>query len=266
VSFPGVSGPGTSSGGSRMGGGGGSATKPVDPYMVIAWSPELLQVRTVTGEAAPKADEAPAKDAPATEKPADAKEKEPLLRLRGLSSGRGGDDRPVLVYLHWPHEDGARGKETLKACTGPMDDAALIRASFLFRCVEINTRDSEARLLEEAKAPAAPGLLVCRPDGTVVWRGDARAMAGKALAAALVEVVRREFPAKGKEIDAELKAQPEKLKEAQVLAARGTFEEARDLVQRVVDSPVRIGAAWEAARALLKKLEAAQAKAEEAAK
>ncbi len=229
--------------------------------MQVAWVPELLRVRTATDRDAGPAAPSPDPGVPAAPPSKDgAKAKAPRPLLRGLEIPRE-NEKPILVYFHWPHEDGARGKQVVKFCSGPMDDEAFVRVSPLYLCVEINTKDSEPRLVEEAKVTGTPAVLVCDPEGGIVWRTDDTGLSGKALAAALRRVLQEEFPARWAEVEKEMKFQRETISGARrLLAARKTEEAVRDL-GLIIDSEVRFTEEWTEARRLLKE---AEKKAEEA--
>ena len=252
-----------------------------DPLFQVRWYPAILRVRTATvaeepaaeGEApkAPETEAKPAPEAKADEKPAaDKQEKakvapdaeEPALVIRGLSVPRDGD-KPLLVYFHWPHEDGDKGKRVVKFCGGPLDDEAFVRVTPLFRCIEVNTRDSEERLVDEAKVRVTPTLAVCRPDGSVVWRTEDTGLSGKALAETLKKQIRTRFPEDWKKVEAEVAAQKKSVAEARALLASGKTEEALIALNGIVDSDVRFTDEWAQAVTVLRE---EQKKAEDAKK
>jgi hypothetical protein len=229
----------------------------VDPLLIVNWFPELLRVRTSTGDAdAPAAQPAP-EPAPGAKPEAEqpSKDEAPVLTLRGLELPK--DLRkPVFVYFHWPHEDGDRGKRIVKFCTGPMDDEAFIRVSFLFHCVEVNTRDSEQRLVGEAKVLSTPAILVCRPsDMAIVWRTEDAGLGGKALAAALKKVVQDRFPERWAAAEKEAKAQQDALLEARRLLAAKKTDDAMNALAGIVEGDVRYTEEWSDARKMLRDLE-----------
>ncbi|MCI0588009.1 MAG: hypothetical protein L0323_14345, partial [Planctomycetes bacterium] len=236
----------------------------MDPLFVIRWYPVLLRVRTATGEVKGQEesgleDERPAdgaapaaggdKAASAEEKPVD------LGTIRGLEVPRGAGSKPVFVYFHWPHEDGDRGKRIVKFCTGPLDDPVFVRVTSLFHCVEVNTRDSEERLVEEAKVRTTPTVLVCRPDGSVVWRSEEASLGGRALAEALKGVLRTRFPEVWREAEKEAVEQRKNLLEARRLLAAKKTEDAMGFLNLVVNSDVRYTEEWVQAVKLLREEE-----------
>lgn len=244
-----------------------------DPLLQVRWYPSILRVRTATvadepaseGEAptepAPEAKPAPESksgEKPAADKP--EKAEEPALVIRGLSLPRDGD-KPLLVYFHWPHEDGDKGKRVVKFCGGPLDDEAFVRVTPLFRCIEVNTRDSEERLVDEAKVRVTPTLALCRPDGSVVWRTEDTGISGKALAETLKKQLRTRFPEDWKKVEAEVAAQKKSIDEAKALLASGKTEDAMVSLNAVVDSDVRFTDEWAQA---VKVLREEQKKADEA--
>ena len=223
-------------------------------------------MRTATGAeeeapAAPKAGEAdatPADGGKDAGKPAE-KPAEPAQVIRGLELPRGGE-KPILVYFHWPHEDGDRGKRVVKFCGGPLDDEAFVRVTPLFHCIEVNTRDSEEKLVDEAKVRVTPTLALCRPDGSVVWRTEDTGISGKALAETLKKTLRTRFPDEWKKVEEEVAAQKKAMAEAKALLAANKTEEATGLLNTVVDSDVRFTDEWALA---VKVLREEQKKAEE---
>jgi hypothetical protein len=183
--------------------------------------------------------------------------------LRGLDLPRA-LEKPVLVYFHWPHEDGARGKQVLKFCNGPLDDEAFVRVTPLFHCVEVNVRDSEQRLVEESRVKGTPALAVCRPDGTILWRAEEPPTAGKALAATLQRVLRERLPELWAGVEKEIAEQRKNLAEARRLLAANKEEEGLGFLNLVVGSDVRFTDAWAEAVKTLRETE--KRAAEKAAK
>lgn len=223
---------------------------PSAPKNEIDWTPEILRVRTAT--AAPAATDAPAAKGQEPAPAAGAAKAETVLRVRGLELPRG-LERPVLLYFHWPHEDGAKGKEVRKFCTGPIDDDVFCRAARLFYCVEVNAKESDARILEELKVQAPPALMVCRPDLSVVWRCEDRSVGGSRLAAAVTEMLRKEFPAFWKRVQEDEAGQAKEVVEAESLLKKGKVEDATRILEGILGSDVRIGKSWDDAFDLLKK-------------
>jgi hypothetical protein len=252
--------PSTGGGGRTMGGGGGgTATPPVDPLFVIRWYPVLLRVRTATGT-----EKAPAPEAKPDPSAAPEGEKaEDLGTLRGLEIPRAAEDKPIFVYFHWPHEDGERGRRIVKFCSGPLDDPVFIRMTPLFNCVEVNTRDSEPRLVEEAKVRTTPAVLVCRPDGSIVWRSDESTLGGRALADALKGVLRTRFPAYWEGIEKQAAEQKKALAEARRLFAAKKTDEAMGTLYPILDSDVRFTDEWAQAVKIVREEEKKAAEASE---
>jgi hypothetical protein len=235
----------------------------VDPLFAVLWNPELLRVRTATVESEEPAAPAPEKDGKANDGKAPEKdapkaaeaEKEPELgTVRGLELPRG-LEKPVLVYFHWPHEDGERGRRVVKFCKGPLDDEVFVRVTRLFHCVEVNTRDSEARLVEEAGVRSTPSLVVCRPDGKVVWRSEEPGSNGRALAETMKKVLRERFPAAWEGVQKTAEAQKTALAAARRLVEAKKPEEAMAAAGAIVDSDVRFTEEWAAAVKLYRDLE-----------
>ena len=230
--------------------------------MQIFWLPEFLKVETETPEV-PAAD-APAPAAPAPDAAA-APKREARPHLRGITLPAS-NEKPILVFFHWPHEDGVRGKQIQRFCRGPLDDVDFVKVSPLFRCVEINTRDSSPALVEEAHVKGTPTLMVCGPDGTIAWRTEDTSMNGKALAAALRKVLQDEFPARWAEVEKEIKAQKEGLRTARELLAKGKDEDAAEALRTIEGSDVRFTDEWTEARKELAEVEKKLKEKEKAAK
>jgi hypothetical protein len=225
----------------------------------VAWIPQLLRTRTATAAAEPEA------GTPATEpkkdeaKPAEEKAEE---TIRGLLPPVNAS-KPLLVFFHWPHEDGERGRRILKFCGGPLDDEAFVRVTPLFHCIEVNTRDSEEKLVAEAKVRVTPTLAVCRLDGTVVWRSEEAGGSGRALAETLKRVLREKFPEDWKRVEKDQDGQKEILASSRRLAAAGKHREAMEALYPLVDSDVRFTETWSEAVKTLRDLEKKVAEAEE---
>ncbi len=209
----------------------------------------LLRLRTATGEAQPAEPASPATPPKAGEE---------RVYLRGLTLPRD-LEKPVLVYFHWPHEDGERGRRVVKFCSGPLDDEAFVRVTSMFHCVEVNTRDSESSLVEEAKVRATPSLFVCRPDGSIVWRSEDTGISGKVLAGVLRKVLKDRLPETWAGVEKEIAAQRASLAEARRLFAEKKGEDAMAAVNLVVNSDVRFTDEWaEAVRVLREQEKKAQ--------
>lgn len=234
------------------------------------WNPQLLHVRTATAEVAPEEAAKPetkpeAKADPKTDAKPEGKAEEALPVLRGIEIPEG-NDKPILVYFHWPHEDGTRGRQVLKFCGGPLDDEAFVRVTSLFRCIEVNTRDSEAKLVDEAKVRTTPSLLLCRPDGAILWRTEDTSLTGKALAETLKRLLREKMAERWDAIEKEIASQRKDIVEARRLLAAGKTEDAMPLVNRVVGSDVRFTDAWAEGVRTLREEEKKAAEAEKKAK
>ena len=88
-----------------------------------------MRTATVADEPEPAGEAKPEEkpDAKPEEKPAEAKPEkaeEPALVIRGLELPRDGE-KPVLVYFHWPHEDGEKGKRVVNSTVIPAAGAVV---------------------------------------------------------------------------------------------------------------------------------------------
>ena len=228
----------------------------------MRWTPILLRLRTATGAAEPEPEAKPAPEAkPGTD--AKAPEKEVSLgTVRGLEIPEG-LDRPVLVYFHWPHEDGERGRRVQKFCGGPLDDEVFVRLTPLFYCVEVNVRDSEERLVQESGLRGTPSLALCKPDGTILWKTEETGFSGRALSETMRKVLKTRFPAIWEKAEKEAAGQKALLAEARRHLAAGRVDEGMPPLNMIVNSDVRWTDEWALAVKLLREEEK---KAEEAAK
>ncbi len=236
----------------------------VDAFALVQWVPEMLVLRTATPAPAAGGDAAKPEGEAATAA-ATTEEKTERRYVRGLKYPRG-ETRPMLVYFHWPHDDGARGKEIVRYCSGPLEDGEFGRISWLFHCVEVNTRDSTARLVEEAGIKSTPTIAVCRADGEIVWKTEDRGMSGGSLASALAAVLKKDFPDDWAATEREQERQKEALKEADGLLRKGSLDDGIGVLRGIVESNVRIGKSWESAVKALQVAEAKQKREQEQAK
>jgi hypothetical protein len=223
----------------------------------VKWTHTFLRVRTATGEAAPAPDpadaakpESPAKPDAGAKAGPKAPAGKPAPRLRGLDLPAG-LRKPILVYFHWPHGDGERGKQILKFCTGTMDEPEFVKVTPLYHCVQINTLESEARLLEEVDVRGTPTILLCGSEGTVLWRSNDPRLEAKALAAAMRKTLEESFPEAWKAVQAEIGRQKETLARAKAHVKEKEFDRAEAILRAMGNSDVRFSPEWSESRTLL---------------
>ncbi len=164
------------------------------------------------------------------------------------------DDRPTLVYFHWPHEDAKHGKLTTSLCCRTMNDELSARWSKLFRCIQVDMGETVGKFAALAGARKGPSLVALDADLKVVADIPAsKIKSGTKLRKAL-EAAFAKFPAYRKKIKARIAQQAKWLKEARKLEKAGKEDEAMELVDKIRFSDVRIGPEWDKAYAYGMKL------------
>jgi len=158
---------------------------------------------------------------------------------------RRGDERPTLVYWHWPHEDERWGKLSDTLCGRILNDEQVARWGMLYRCVQVDMGASDVPMLKRAGAPEEPGFALIDADGKIVVRIEAEKSSVK-LAKALEDGLAR-FAAYRKAVEKRLKEQERDLDEAKRLDKAGELEEALKLVDAIRFGDLRIGKCYEAA-------------------
>ncbi len=167
-------------------------------------------------------------------------EAEHVLEVLGVPAARLRRDlRPVLVYFHWPHEDPEHGRLSDALCGRLLNDEEVARWGKLFRCVQVDMGQSDARLAALAGAGAEPAFVVLDATGTRVTRIAAPKSSVK-LRKALEDAVGR-VPGMRKDLDRRLREQEEQLEEARRLEKADRLKEALELVDAVRFSDLRVG-------------------------
>jgi len=149
------------------------------------------------------------------------------------------DERPTLVFFHWPHEDAKAGKATERLCEKVLNDEAVARWGLLFRCVQIDMSQSDSTLLKSLEAGEQPSFAVMDDSATIVTRIAAPTSSGKmaqALEAAIAKV-----PAAARRLAADLAAQDAALAEGKAALKADRPKEALAAYDRVRMSTVRVG-------------------------
>lgn len=162
------------------------------------------------------------------------------------------DDRPTLVYFHWPHEHKVHGKLTTTICTHVMNDEHAARWSKLFRCVQVDMGESEEKYVEMIGVKRGPSLVVLDDDLKVVAHIPAT-KSGSKLRKGLEKAFNK-LPAYKKSVQKELKRQAKMLAEAKKLEKKGRTEDALAIVDKIRFGDLRIGPEFEKAYAYGMKL------------
>jgi Skp family chaperone for outer membrane proteins len=185
------------------------------------------------------------------------KERTPLehvqacLRMDAAKSA--GDKRPTLVYFHFPHEHPVHGKATEDMCSKALDDETAARWGRLFRCVQVDMAASDARLVQLLGAERKPGIVVLDDETQVVARIPPLTSSSK-LQKALQEAIRK-FPERWKSIQKDVADQAKTLAEAKKAMKADDYKDAQALVEKVRQSQVRIGEAYEESLTMGRNLE-----------
>jgi hypothetical protein len=156
-----------------------------------------------------------------------------------------GDKRPTLVYFHFPHEHAVHGPTTLTMCSKVLDDETSARWGRLFRCVQVDMGASDARLVQLLGADGKPGMVVLDDQTQVVARIPALVSAAK-MHKALKDAIQK-FPERWKSIQKDVADHAKTLAEAKKAFKADDYADALALVDKIRQSDVRIGEAYEEA-------------------
>ena len=178
--------------------------------------------------------------APGEEAPPVVSAEEHIKRSLGFGKARAlGDDRPLLVHFHWPHDDAIHGKLQLTLCGKALDDETLARWGLLFRCVQVDVATSDKKLTSKIGMGEKPGFAILDHELAVITRIKATKSPTKIRKA--LEKALRKFPAYRKKIKAELKQHKAWLVDAKQLEKAGELQNALDLVNEIRCGDLRIG-------------------------
>lgn len=175
-----------------------------------------------------------------------------------------GDERPTLVYFHWPHEHPLHGALVKDMCAKALEGESAARWGRLFRCVQVDMAASDARLVELLGGEGKPGLVVLDAQTQVVARVAATSSSAK-LEKGLKDAIQK-FPERWKRIQADVADQAKRLEAAKRMAKDDRLAEALSELQRINMSNVRIGEAYDEAATLLPALTERLAREQAAAK
>ena len=179
-----------------------------------------------------------------------------------VAAGLARDTRPVLLYFHWPHAHEKHGKEVTKICTRVLEDEQVARWSKLFRCVRVEMEKSDLELAKRVGATKGPSLVVLNTDMKVVQRLEQVRSSPKLVKA--LKAAHASFPEAQKRLKGEVAAQQQLLATAQRLFDMGSEKHAREFLDRVRKSEVRVDPVYDEALELGKRLDTRAARAKRA--
>jgi hypothetical protein len=176
-----------------------------------------------------------------------AKETTPLEHVRhclGLDEAKG-DERPTLVYFHWPHDDPRNGKTSDLLCGRVLDDEDSARWGWLFRCVQVDMAKSDPRLVALLGAGDKPSFAFVDREGAVVARLPAVTTPQKFQRGAKDALAK--LPAYEKTVQKALADLDASLAQARAAVEEGRLADAKPLYDRLRWTKVRIGPQYDLA-------------------
>lgn len=163
-----------------------------------------------------------------------------LREVLGMDAAkRKGDERPVLLYFHWPHEHARHGKLTTTLCEQTLDDEVAARWGLLFRLVQIDMGESDAEMAKELGCKGKPGFAAL--DDSMEVKATFRGVKSSAKVRKALEAALKKFPAYWKSVKKRITEQGKNLEEAKRLEKRDEFVKALKLVDEVRFSKLRVG-------------------------
>ncbi len=157
------------------------------------------------------------------------------------------DERSTLVYFHWPHEHPVHGKTVAALCGRVLDDEQSARWGRLFRCVQVDMSQSDARLVQILGDVDKPTFLVLAKDTSLVARIPAASVATPGKFVAALQAAHAKFPDEAKRIEKEVADQDRTLAKARAAAKADRLEDALSRYDEIRASIVRIGPNWDRA-------------------
>ncbi len=167
---------------------------------------------------------------------------------------KAGDQRPTLVYFHWPHEDPVNGKTVDLLCKKVLNSEQVARWGRLYRCVQVDMSSSDPKLTSLLGAGDKPSFVVVDDNALVGARIPALPTASK-MEKALEAALRRFVPA-WKKLEEDLADQDKDMALAKKFLKADRPKDALPLLDRIRYGDVRVGDQFDAAHALAKELEA----------
>ena len=156
------------------------------------------------------------------------------------------DDRPTLVYFHWPHEHKSHGDAITDLCTRVLDDERVARWGTLFRCVQLDMGLTEPAFAERIGVEKGPSFVVL--DRELKIRARIPASKSPVKLRKALEAALKKFPVYRKVLDLELAKQEKSLAQAKKLEKAGKYDEALELVDEIRFGDLRIGDEFDKAR------------------
>lgn len=211
-----------------MGQGGGGSGRSVGPAPRLTWfdwtESKVDPLRVTTGEGA---------GTPVTPE-------EHVRHCLGMDEAdQRHDERPTLVYFHWPHEHATHGKTITTLCGRVLDDEQSARWGRLFRCVQVDMAASDERLVKILGDVDKPQFMVLSKDGKVVANIPAVNTSLKFQKA--LEAAHAKFPEESKRVQKEIAEQAKTLVKARTAAKADKLEDALLYYDEIRSSDVRIG-------------------------
>ena len=168
-----------------------------------------------------------------------------------------GDDRPTLVYFHWPHEHSVHGKLTTTICERTLNEEELARWGKLFRCVQIDMGDTEEEFAAMIGVGDGPSFVALDKDAKVVAQIKAEKSSTKLRKG--LEKAFAKFPDYKKRVKREMANHRKWMAQAKKLEKKDEFEDALELIDKIRFGDIRIGSEYDKAVAygmrLAKKIE-----------
>ncbi|MBI3097052.1 MAG: hypothetical protein HYY93_02225 [Planctomycetes bacterium] len=168
-------------------------------------------------------------------------------------------DKPILLFLSWPHEDAPVGGDCEKLCKNTFDDEDLARATKLFVCVKIDAKATDQNLLKEMGIKSFPSLAVADGQGNIVARLEKQTSSSK-VASALYSTIQSRLPKYYQKIQQIKAEQARAFDQGKNLAKAKKYQDAIAKFESITNSDVR-GDLFEKA---MKELTEAQTKAAKA--
>jgi hypothetical protein len=164
-----------------------------------------------------------------------------ILRIPDAESAK--DQRPLLIYFHWPHDDATHGKLSLTICSKVLNDEGAARWSQLFRCVQVDMGNTEIPYAEMIGSEGKPAFVALGNDLEVKARIDAT-KSGSKLRKALEKAFYK-FPGAKKKLKATLAEHRKMLAKAEKLEKADEYEDALELVDEIRFGNVRVADDWD---------------------
>lgn len=168
-------------------------------------------------------------------------------------------EKPILLFLSWPHEDAPVGGECEKLCKNTLDDENLARATKLFVCIKIDAKATDQSLLKSMGLTSFPSLAVADPQGNIVARFEKQTSSSK-VTQALHSTIQSRLPKYYQKIQQIKAEQARAFEQGKNLAKAKKYQDAIAKFESITNSDVR-GDLFEKA---MKELTEAQTKAAKA--